>query len=101
MRRASKTDTTHGAIREALRKQYGPHSVLDTHGLGDDFPDLVLGARGRTLFIECKTASNKRGGFRLDKATKQLARKHQWAGGPWLFVTSPEEAIAEVEIALG
>jgi len=100
MRRASKVDTTHGAIRDALRARYGELAVMDTHTLGDDFPDLVLGVSGITVLVECKTPSNKRGGFRLDKAKSQLLRSAGWRGGPWLFVVSPEQAIEAVEAAL-
>jgi Holliday junction resolvase len=100
VRRASKVDTTHVAIREALRQRYGAGAVLDTHGCGDDFPDLVVGVEGVTLLIECKTASNLRGGFRQDKAAKQLQRAAIWPGGPWLFVVGPEQAIAAVDLAL-
>lgn len=95
-RHASRVDTTHADIRDALRAEYGRDAVLDTHGCGDDFPDLVLGLDGYTLLIECKTAVNKAGGFRRDKAASQLARARGWPGGPWLFVTSAEQALTAV-----
>ena len=39
-RRAARTDTTHAAIREALREV--GCIVQDTHALGDGFPDLLV-----------------------------------------------------------
>jgi Holliday junction resolvase len=93
---AKRVDSTHAAIRDALRATYGKDAVLDTHAMGDDFPDLVLGAGGLTLLIECKTPTNKAGGYRADKAAAQLRRAAAWHGGPWLFVVSPEQALALV-----
>lgn len=45
MRRAAKTDTNHAAVRDDLRRM--GYSVADTAGMGDDFPDLVVGVGGR------------------------------------------------------
>lgn len=55
MRRAAKVDTTHGEIRNALRK--AGVSLFDSSSLGRGFPDLVCSYRGYTSLVECKTTT--------------------------------------------
>jgi hypothetical protein len=52
MRRAARTDGNHAHIVDGLRK-VGAH-VEDTSGVGDGFPDLVVGYRGKWHLIEVK-----------------------------------------------
>lgn len=52
MRRAARQDSNHGAVVEGLRA-VGAH-VTDTSGVGDGFPDIVVGYRGRWFVIEIK-----------------------------------------------
>lgn len=54
MRRAARVDLNHHDIVLALR-QVGCH-VRDTSGVGDGFPDLVVGFRGVNYLLEVKTA---------------------------------------------
>jgi hypothetical protein len=51
-RYAARTDDNHGAIRAAFRA-LGAY-VMDTSHVGGGFPDLVIGTRGRWLFVEVK-----------------------------------------------
>lgn len=97
MRRASRVDTTHAAIRDALRKLGA--SVLDTHALGDSFPDLVVGFRGRTFLIECKWQRPTRGpysGGSHKETAGQRRKREAWEGDEWLIATSPEQAVEAV-----
>ena len=55
MRRASKVDANHAAIREYLRGL--GWIVFDSSTLGHGFPDLVISNRGRTVLIEVKDGS--------------------------------------------
>ncbi len=67
--RHGRRDNTHAETRDGLRDVYGEKAVLDTADLGDGFPDLVLGARGVTMFLEVKR--DKKQGLR----PKQLEAK--------------------------
>jgi ABC-type uncharacterized transport system ATPase subunit len=54
-----RTDGNHAEIRDFLRghlAELGLTMVIDTHALGDGFPDLVLVLdNGRVLLVELKT----------------------------------------------
>jgi len=85
-RRAAKVDATHAAIAAALR-QVGA-KVRSTAMVGDDFPDLCVGFRGRTLLIECKTPGKKR-------TQGQIAFAENWPGEVHTAY-SADEALAAV-----
>lgn len=55
--RAAKIDTTHAAVREALRNCGA--LVFDTSSVGRGFPDLVVQWRGQVTLIEVKTPKGK------------------------------------------
>ena len=96
---ARRTDTTHAPIRDALRTVYGEVCVWDTHAFGSDFPDLVLGVRGRTILIEVKTNQNRARGVRYRKSATnaaQEARRAAWLGDAWLVVHDVPGALAAV-----
>jgi len=98
---ARRVDTTHASIRDALRRVYGADNVIDTHCLGDDFPDLVLGVAGQTVLIECKTATRKDGGVKPSKVSPgQRAFAAGWRGGPVVQATSAEQALSLVRAVL-
>ncbi len=88
--RHGRRDNTHAEVRDGLRDVFGKQAVLDTADLGDGFPDLVLGARGVTMFLEVKR--DKKQPLR----PKQLEAKFGWRGGPWLVVVSFEDAMMQV-----
>jgi hypothetical protein len=100
MNHARRTDTTHAPIRNGLRRVYGIDSVIDTHELGQGFPDLVLGVAGLTVLMEVKTNLNRRRGVRLRHSPLQEAVRFLWHGGPWLIVHSLDDAIAQLQRVL-
>jgi len=52
MRRAARVDANQPAIVQALRAAWA--TVTPTHTVGQGFPDLVVGFRGRTVLLEVK-----------------------------------------------
>lgn len=98
-RYARRVDTTHAPIRDALLGC--GWSVHDTSRLGDDFPDLVVGAAGRTILVECKTPSRKDGGVKASAVSDgQREAQRLWRGDAWVVATSPEQAVSLVQAAL-
>lgn len=57
MRRKAKVDTNQSDMVKALR--FVGASVFVASHIGDGFPDLVVGWRGRNFLIEVKTATGK------------------------------------------
>lgn len=55
MRTAARTDANHTEIVRAFRDC--GFSVTDTSGVGNGFPDIVVGKYGRTLPVEIKDGS--------------------------------------------
>ena len=53
MRRASRTDDNHAAIRDGLRELPGI-SVADTSDVGNGYPDLTVGWMGVNYLLEIK-----------------------------------------------
>lgn len=88
--RHGRRDNTHAPVRDGLRDVYGKDSVLDTADLGDGFPDLVLGARGVTMFLEVKRDRKQQ------LRPEQLEAKLAWRGGPWLVVVDFQDAMVQV-----
>jgi len=95
---ARRTDNTHAPIREALR-QVGA-TVLDTHTLGEGFPDLVVGYRHRTFLIECKTIRPTREGGSHGESDLQRQLREGWRGADWLVVTSEHDALAQISMSV-
>lgn len=83
--RAKKVDTTHGAIRDALRK--AGIRVFDCSATGRGFPDLACSYRGFVAFVEAK--SGKHG---LNEMQRDFIR--DWEG-PVIVTNDPEEAVAK------
>ena len=91
-RYARRVDTTHGDIRRAFEKVGA--SVADTSRMGDDFPDLVVGWRGRTILVECKTPTRKDGGVKPSAVSAgQQVFALTWRGDAVIQATSPEQAL--------
>ncbi len=82
MRRAAKVDLIQRATVKALR-DIGA-SVRVTSQVGQGFPDLVCGYRGKTFLLELKTGNE---GLTVDE--KEF---HASWGGHYAIVRSPEEA---------
>ena len=55
MRRAARVDSNQKEIVQALRKAGA--SVAHTHTIGQGFPDIVVGHRGKNLLLEIKDGS--------------------------------------------
>lgn len=85
MRRASKVDSTQGAIVEALRKVGA--WVFPLHAVGGGFPDLLVWNRGRYVLVECKAAGD------LNKLQVEFIAT---CPGEVAVVRSPEEALLAV-----
>lgn len=82
---ARRTDTTQNEIAATLR-QLG-YSVHLTHRVGDGFPDLVVGKRGKDWKIECKS------GPKATYTPDQIRFMAEWKGAPIVRLDSVEDAI--------
>lgn len=80
--RAANVDTSQEPIVKALRKIGA--SVQVTSSVGKGFPDLVVGWRGKTFLLECKTDKDKLNQLQQDWHAA-------WAGHV-VVVRTPEEA---------
>jgi hypothetical protein len=83
MRRAARTDANQAEIVEALRQAGASVQLL--HAVGEGCPDLAVGYRGQTYFIEVKTP----GGSLNEREQKW----HQQWRGHVAVVRSAEEAL--------
>lgn len=110
MRRAAKLDNNHRDVVAILEAR--GHLVRSLAGLGDGAPDLLVGAKRRTMryvggrpvpdfdrvlvCLEVKRARNLRG--ELEPLTPLEEKFHtKWRGWPVFVVGSPEQAVAAVE----
>lgn len=84
---ARRRDATHADVRDCLREC--GYTVFDAGSVGGSFPDLVVGAHGRTFLIEVKSPGGK-----PSEGQARFAR--DWRGGPVLIVYSAEEAMAGI-----
>lgn len=89
MRRAARTDATHTAIVEALRKSGA--TVHSLAAVGRGMPDLLVGHAGQTLLLEVKNGA-------LSPSRRQLTPDQQdfmrtWTGGPVAVVDGVEAAL--------
>jgi len=91
MRRAARVDTTHGSIRDELRKC--GFSVEDTSKIGGDFPDLVIGKHGITALVECKSDKKvrKTKGDGLSEGQKTF--KATWKGSQVIVAESLQDVL--------
>jgi Holliday junction resolvase len=88
--RRGKIDNSQPAIVAALRKIGATVQILAAVGHG--CPDLLVGFRGRTLLIECKSTDTDFGRNRV--LTEDEETWHcRWTGGELYTVQTPMEAI--------
>ena len=82
-------DRNQHAIVDALRKVGA--TVAITSGVGDGFPDLVVGAHGRTLLIEVKS-----GRALLNERESRWHR--EWKGRPVVVVRNVSDALRAIGV---
>jgi len=92
MRARGRTDANQARIVEALRRVGASVSV--TSGVGNGFPDLLVGWRGRTILIEIKDGEKPPSERKLTEAEAYFLEN--WKGGPAVVVKDEQEAIAAV-----
>jgi hypothetical protein len=92
MRRAGRTDANHADVVAALR--FFGATVVPTGGVGDGFPDLLVGHLGRTYLIEVKDGAKTPSDRCLTPA--QVRWHESWKGDPVYVAHSPEMAVAYV-----
>lgn len=92
MRLAPRTDANQSAIVAALEDAGCSVTLLSAVGKG--CPDLLVGASGRTLLMECKDGSKPPSARRLTPA--QQAWHAAWQGGTLAIVDSVEAALRVV-----
>jgi hypothetical protein len=83
-------DHHHAEIRDGLRDVPGC-TVRDTSGVGEGFPDLVVGFRSRTILIEIKDGAKKPSARKLTAAQQHFAAN--WSGSPIWVVQSLAQAL--------
>ena len=91
-KRGGKPDANQARIVEALRKI--GCSVSITSQVGNGFPDLLVGFRGRTVLLEVKDSEKPPSARKLTDAEAHFLAT--WKGGPAVVVNNEEEAIAAV-----
>jgi Holliday junction resolvase len=89
MRKRGRVDNNQADIVRWLRK--AGCTVAITSGMGDGFPDLVVGYRWRTRLIEIKSPGGK-----LTPA--QVTFIHTWTGEAPAVVTTAEEALMHMGV---
>lgn len=91
MRRAAKVDKTQATIVEALRQAGAQVWVI---GLP---LDLLIGFRGKTYLIECKSDLDRVKKPRKGPLTALQAEFiADWTGGPICIVSTPQEALRAI-----
>lgn len=88
-RYAAKVDTNQPEIVKRLREIFGPDCVQDLSAVGKGCPDIAVGVRGRTIFMEIKTTKGK---LTID----QQIWHRNWPGQVDV-VTTIDEALAVIE----
>ena len=88
MRRRGRVDENHAAIVDLLR-EFGC-SVISTAGVGDGFPDLVVGFQGVTHLIEIKDGDKSPSRRRLTDDEKEWHAT--WRGEAVYVLESAREA---------
>ena len=83
-----KIDTTHTAIVRALHKIPGAQ-VIDTHRVGQDFPDVVVGYQRRNVFVEIKSSEKSQ------ITPGQFVMRQSWPG-EYHIAWTPEMAVNAV-----
>ena len=84
--RRKRRDASHKPIVEALRKVGA--SVVCAAELGNGIPDLIVGFRGVTRWLEVKSGSALK--------PEQIDFAATWRGGDVRVVTTPDEALRAI-----
>ncbi len=98
-------DSNHDAVVLELR-QLGA-TVLETHALGDDAPDLVVGYQGQTALVELKSGDKVLGRQHVtvrrkrERLARQTAYLNAWAGGLAFIAETTEQVLAQFAAASG
>lgn len=87
-----RTDANHADIRDALRG-VGAY-VVDTSAVGDGYPDLTVGWRGRWLLVEVKDGKKSPSKRRLTIDQQILHAEAMRVGCEVHVVTNETEALA-------
>ena len=89
---ARRTDKHHQEIRDSLREVLP--WVIDTHDLGDGFPDLLVFTRGGRFFlIEIKTP-----GETYSPAEVKFHKRAEQVKAPVFTIFSLDEALALLKV---
>ena len=97
MRRAARVDANQGEIVDALRVIGA--TVAITSGLGDGFPDLVVGYQQATVLMEVKDGNKAPSERQL--TPDQLKWHAAWTGGPVAVVMDARGAVTACRAAVG
>lgn len=100
--RPAHRDASEPSIIDALRKAGASVWPIS----GEDVPDLLVGYKGQTWLLECKTRgreyTDKRNGktYKRDGklSTGQREFQDSWRGGPVRTVYTPEEALYAIGV---
>lgn len=92
MRRAAKIDVNQPEIVEALKSAGA--TVRSLAAVGEGFPDLAAGFRGRTFLLEVKRPKAK--GQRAGELTEDQERFFEEWRGQAVVVRNPEEALRAI-----
>lgn len=90
--RHGRVDVTQKAIAQALRDVGARVEILSD--VGNGIPDLLVGYRGVTYLLECKSDAKAK----LTPA--QVAFFAEWRGGPAKRVNNVTEALAVIGIGM-
>lgn len=92
VRHRPRLDATQRAIVAALRRV--GCTVQSLASVGGGCPDLLVGAYGRTILMECKSPKSKPNAF-------QQSWFRRWRGGDLSVVFDAETALAAVGVRAG
>lgn len=71
-------------------------SIIDTSGVGNGFPDLIVGFRGANYLLEVKNRKTNYGRKGLNK--NQIAWAESWHGTPPIVVYSIDDALKAIGV---
>lgn len=99
MRRRARKDANHDTVVRELRQ--AGFSVLETHQLGEDKPDLVVGGYGLTGLVELKPDGKSYTPDASEKARakRQLDYLDAWAGDLAFVASSSADIMARFRTA--
>jgi hypothetical protein len=89
MRRAARVDLVQSTIVEALQRVGATVEVL-SYGSKPGRPDLLVGFRGQTFLIECKTGKTGK------LSTGQVNWHSWWRGHPVIVVWTAADALRAI-----